>query len=129
MTRMRYRSNRQDMGTLVFILTGPIVWALHLTLVYASQSSLCAFNAGESAAGKSIVVAIILAATVLCIAAAGYSAARPGVVHALIARAALPAEQAGFIVAVMRILAWLSMLAMLYAGMGAVMLPACEQLR
>ena len=70
-----------------------------------------------------------MAATVLCIAATGYSAARPGFVHALIARAPLPAEQAGFIVTVMRILAGLSILAMFYAGLGAVMLPACEQLR
>ncbi len=127
--RMKYRSNRQDMGTLVFILTGPIIWAIHLTLVYGSQSSLCAFNAGESATGRNVVVGIILAVTVLCIAATGYSAARPGFVHALIARASLPAEQAGFIVTVMRILAGLSILAMFYAGLGAVMLPACEQLR
>lgn len=126
---MGYRSNRQDMGTLIFILLGPIVWAIHLTLIYGSQSSLCAFNAGESAAGRNVVVGIILAATVLCIAATGYSAARPGFVHALVARATLPAEQAGFIVAVMRLLAGLSILAMLYAGLGAVMLPACEQLR
>ena len=29
-------------GTLVFILLGPIIWAAHLTLMYAAQSVLCA---------------------------------------------------------------------------------------
>lgn len=129
MTRMEPSSNRQGIGTLIFILTGPIVWAAHLTLVYGSQSSLCAFNAGDGSGGNSTVVAIILFATIASIAAVGFSAVHPGFVHALIARAAPPAEQAEFIVTIMRILAGLSMLAMLYAGLGAIILPACHQLR
>ena len=75
------------------------------------------------------VVVIILFATIAGIAAVGFSAVHPAFVHALIARAAPPAEQAGFIVTIMRILAGLSMLAMLYAGLGAIILPACHQLR
>jgi hypothetical protein len=129
-TRMGPSSNRQGIGTLIFILVGPIVWAAHLTLVYGSQSSLCAFNAGEDGSGgNSAVVAIILFATIAGIGAVGFSAVHPSFVHALIARAAPPAEQAEFIVTIMRILAGLSILAMLYAGLGAIILPACHQLR
>jgi hypothetical protein len=123
-------SNRQGIGTLIFILVGPIVWAAHLTLVYGSQSSLCAFDLGEDGSGGNrAVVGIILFATIAGIAAVGFSAVHPSFVHALITRAAPPAEQAGFIVTIMRILAGLSMLAMLYAGLGAIILPACHPLR
>ncbi|HJT50980.1 MAG TPA: hypothetical protein VJ734_03480 [Nitrosospira sp.] len=123
-------SNRQGIGTLIFILVGPIVWAVHLTLIYGSQSSLCAFNLGEDrSGGNSTVVAIILIATAVFIATVGFSAVRANFVHTLIARTAPSAEQVGFIVTIMRILAGLSILAMLYGGIGAVILPACDQLR
>jgi hypothetical protein len=129
-TRMGPGSNRQGIGTLVFILIGPIVWAMHLTLIYGSQSSLCAFNLGEDRSGGNVaVVAIILVATIVCIGTVGFSAARASFVHALIARADPPTEQVGFIVTIMRVLAGLSILAMFYGGLGAVFLPACDQLR
>lgn len=130
MTHMGYRSNWQGIGTLVFILVGPIVWAAHLTLIYGSHASLCALNMGEDGSGgNGAVAAIILFATIAGIAAVGFSAVRPGFVHALIARIAPSAEQVGFIVKIMRVLAGLSMLAMLYTSLGAVILPACEPLR
>lgn len=130
MTRMGPNSNYQGIGTLIFILLGPIVWAVHLTLIYGSQSTLCALNLGEDrSGGNDTIVAIILAATAACIAVVGFSAVRASFVHALIARADPPAEQVGFIVTTMRVLAGLSILAIFYAGLGAVILPACDQLR
>lgn len=127
---MRYSSHRQGIGTLVFILVGPIIWAVHLTLVYGSQSSLCAFNLVEDrSGGTDAIVYIILAATALFIAAAGFGAVRASFVYTLIAGTDPPLEQIGFIIATMRILAGLSILAMLYVGLSAVILPACDQLR
>jgi hypothetical protein len=129
-THMGSSANRQGIGTLIFILVGPIVWTLHLILIYGSQSSLCAFNLSADKSGENAtVVAIVLVATIVCVAAVGFSAIRVSFVHTLIARADPPAEQMGFIVTIMRILAGLSILAMFYAGLGAVILPACEQLR
>ena len=130
MTRMRSSSNRQGIGTLIFILLGPIVWAVHLTLIYGSQSSLCAFHLGEDrSGGNSGVIAIILLVTIVSIATVGFSAVRASFVHALIAQGTPPAEQAKFIVTIMRVLAGLSILAMFYGGLGAVFLPACDPLR
>ena len=127
---MGITSNRQGIGTLVFILFGPIVWAVHLTLIYSSQSSLCAFNLAEDRAwGNNAIVYIILIATAVFIVVAGFSAVRASFVYALITRTDPPPEQIGFIITVMRILAGLSIVAMLYAGLGAVILPACGQLR
>lgn len=128
--RMGPRSNYQGIGTLIFILLGPIVWAVHLTLIYGSQSTLCAFNPGEDrSGGNDTIVAIILAATIACVAVVGFSAVRASFVHALIARAAPPVEQVGFIMTIMRVLAGLSILAMFYAGLSVFILPACDPLR
>ncbi|SFO36145.1 hypothetical protein [Nitrosospira briensis] len=122
-------SNHQGIGTLIFILVGPIVWTLHLILIYGSQSSICAFNLSADRSEENAVVAIVLVATIVCVAVVGFSAVRVRFVHALIARGDPPADQMGFIVTIMRILAGLSILAMFYAGLGAVILPACDQLR
>jgi hypothetical protein len=122
-------SNRQGIGTLIFILVGPIVWAVHLTLIYGSQSSLCAFNPSEDRGENSVVVAVILLVTAVSIAVVGFSAVRANFIHALIARGIPPTEQVEFIVTIMRVLAGLSILAMFYAGLSAVFLPACHPLR
>ncbi|MDN5751791.1 MAG: hypothetical protein L0H15_00730 [Nitrosospira sp.] len=127
---MTPNSNRQGIGTLLFILTGPIVWAAHLALIYSSQSSLCSFDPGEGGAGgRDAIAAIILAVTAVGVAAVGSSAFRARSAHGLTARADLPAETITFIVTIMRVLAALSILAMLYAGLGVVFLPACDSLR
>jgi hypothetical protein len=122
-------SNRQGIGTLIFILVGPIVWAVHLILVYGSQSSLCAFNLSEDRGENSAVVAIILLVTAMSIAVVGFSAVRANFIHALITRGIPPTEQVEFIVTIMRVLSGLSILAMFYAGLSAVFLPACHPLR
>lgn len=129
MTRMRSSSNRQGIATLIFILIGPIVWAVHLTLIYGSQSSLCAFNLSEDRGENSTVVAIVLLVTAVSITIVGFSALRPNFIHALIARGIPPTEQAKFIVTIMRVLSGLSILAMFYAGLSTVFLPACHPLR
>lgn len=128
MTRMGPSSNRQGIGTLIFILVGPIVWAVHLTLVYGSQSSLCAFNL-EDRGENSAVVAIILLVTTMSIAVVGFSAVRANFIHALITRGIPSTDQVEFIVTIMRVLSGLSILAMFYAGLSAVFLPACHPLR
>jgi hypothetical protein len=130
MMRMGSRSNHQGIGTLIFILVGPLVWTLHLILIYGSQSSLCALNLSADRSGENAaVVAIVLVATIVGVAVVGFSAVRARFVHALIARGDPPEDQIGFIVTIMRVLAGLSILAMFYAGLGAVILPACDQLR
>jgi hypothetical protein len=106
------------------------MWAVHLLLIYGSQSSLCAFNSVEDGSGRdTTIIAIIQFATVVCIATVGFSAVRARQVHASIARADPPPEQTRFIMTMMRVLAALSILAMFYAAMGSVILPVCDQLR
>jgi hypothetical protein len=123
-------STRQMIGTLVFIMLGPILWAVQLTLIYGAQSSLCAFGVGVGSDGGNMLAAgIVIAASAMCMVLAGVALARPDASYGLITSAGVPSEQRGFLVGVMRLLAGLSLLAMLYAGLGAVLLPACAQLR
>lgn len=123
-------SNRQMIGTLIFIMIGPILWAAQLTLIYGSQSSLCAFGIGVGAdGGNALAAGIVVAATVLCMALGAVAMARPETSYGLITGAHVPDEQWGFLIRVMRVLAGLSLLAMFYAALGAVLLPACAQLR
>ncbi|GLQ55343.1 hypothetical protein [Devosia nitrariae] len=123
-------SNRQMIGTLIFILIGPILWALQLTLIYGAQSSLCAFEVGIGANGGNVLAAgTVIGASVLCMALAVAAFVMPGASYRLITGASSPDDQWPFLTSVMRILAGLSLLAMLYAALGAVLLPACAQLR
>lgn len=123
-------SNRQMIGTLIFILIGPILWAVQLTLIYGAQSSLCAFGVGVGANGSNALAAgTVIATTVVCMGLAALALIRPDGSYELITGTHPPGEQRRFLVGVLRALGGLSLLAMLYAGLGAALLPACAQLR
>lgn len=118
-------SVRQMMGTFLFLLTGPILWAAQFTAIYGAQSSLCAFAAlpqhvtGGVVLGISLLVIIVSIITLLW----------PGAVFRLLTGTTPPEDQAHFLLAVMRLLGALSTLAMLYFGLAAAILPACADLR
>lgn len=120
---------RRTIGTLVFLLIGPLAWAAHFTVIYGAQSSLCAFDAGETAAGTNPLAGlIILVATLAGIGGVALAAWRPFPVLSWLAPGEAPHDRA-FLAFVMRALAALSGLAMLYAGIASIVLPACAQLR
>lgn len=108
----------------VFIIYGPICWALQLTLIYGGQSVLCAFGADSR-----LITATVLAMSVLTMAFAGVGFIWPASVFKFLAGAKAPGEQRAFLRVVMRLLTGLALLAMFYAGLGAVLLPACAALR
>ena len=118
-------SSRQMIGTFVFLLVGPIAWALNLTLIYGAQSSLCAFGALSPTAIR-ILVGIICLALAGCVLGA---MARPAVVFQRITGASAPEDQWPFIRGTMRLLAGLSVLAMLYFALASLFVPGCDVLR
>jgi len=118
------------MGTLVFLCIGPLLWAAQLMLIYGPQSSLCAYGIGTDAGGGNpLVVGIIVIVSALCIGLTAAALLRPEAAYALVTGARPSGETWPFLTWVMRALAALSLLAMLYAALGAVLLPACAQLR
>ena len=118
-------SSRQMIGTLVFLIFGPICWALQLTTVYGMQSALCAFQA----VSMTTVTVLVVALTIVIAGLAGAGMVRPGLVYRVFTGVQPNSEQWPFLVFVMRSLTALSILAMAYAGTGALMLAACGALR
>lgn len=118
-------SARRMVAAFVFIIYGPLCWALQLTAAYGGQSALCAFGTVSQPVISAYVIAVSIVTAVL--AAAGMI--WPGGLYRLMAGEPPAPDQRGFLFWVMRTLAALSLLAMLYAALGAVMLQACGGLR
>ena len=117
-------SSRRMMAAFVFIIYGPICWALQLALIYGSQSALCAFGADW---GPVTTAVLVLSLATIALASAG--SVWPATVYRLLAGIEAPAGQWPFMRFVMRLLTGLALLAMLYAALGALLLPACAVLR
>jgi len=113
---------------IAFYLFGPLVWAAHLTFVYGPQSAICAFGKGAPSADMAVqwllggVTAGSLALIALAIAFPFALA-----VALRFHRVADPEDR--FAVRVMRLLAWLSLAGVLWAGATGFILDPCAQLR
>jgi hypothetical protein len=118
-------SNRQMIGTLVFLLSGPMIWAADLAMIYGAQSSLCAFGVLDQEG----VGVLVVASTAVLIVLDGALILRPRPFFRLLTSAPPPEAQWGFLRGAMRLLAVLSVLAMIYFCAAALLLPACAQLR
>ncbi len=118
-------SVRQMMGTFLFLLTGPILWAAQLTAIYGAQSSLCAF----AALPQHVIGGIVLGISVLVIIASALTLLWPGAVFRLLTGTTAPEDQSRFLFAVMRLLGALSTLAMVYFALAVAILPGCADLR
>lgn len=109
-------------GTFVFVLLGPIVWALHLAVVYGMQIS-CAAAASRPSIGETLALAV-LGATAAALAFLAVAAWRS---HA--AARMLRVRASRFLERVMRLLILLSVVGIAWVGTAALVLPACLQLR
>ena len=118
-------SSRRMVATLVFLIFGPICWALQLTAMYGGQSALCAFGGVD----QPLVSGWVLAVSVLAGLACGAGIVWTKQTYALFTGGSAAGEQWSFLAFVMRALSALSLLAIAYAAIGAIMLPACGGLR
>lgn len=118
-------SARQMIGSILFLIAGPILWAINLTVIYGAQSSLCAFRALP----ENVIAAIVVVTTLALMATAGAFIVWPQIVFRLLVGAAPPTDQWPFLNGTMRILAALSALAMLYFATASLTMPACAALR
>lgn len=56
-------------GTLFYILLGPIVWAIHLTVVYLGHTLLCALGVSSGALAPGVATLSVLIVTVVALIA------------------------------------------------------------
>jgi hypothetical protein len=114
-------------GTILFILFGPIVWALHFGLSYAGHAGLCA--AGDRLPLGPSALPLLLG-TVTAIAAALIAA---GLIAPRLLRTPLGApregETAAFVTTLMRLLAGLSLFGVAFMALTMLLLPLCAPLR
>ena len=118
-------STRQMIGTLLFLLTGPLIWAGHLTVLYGAQSSLCAFDAVDERTVTFLGLGLSALFVIIDLAAIVWS--RP--LMNLLSGDEAPHQLTSFLVKLMRGLAALSAVAMTYFALAVLVLPACQQLR
>ena len=118
-------------AALLWLLTGPLVWSAHLLLVYGPQAALCAFRlTGIAGIDPLLVRGLVLAVTVLAALALVLALRWPArAARTLRAGSFLEGDNGAFLIAVMRLLAVLSLAGVLWAGAVALPLPACPQLR
>jgi hypothetical protein len=119
------KSSRQMIGTLVFILIGPILWALHLTVTYGAQSSLCAFDA----ASETFITGMIIGSAAVFIGLIVLAMLQERSCFALLTGTSPSKEQWPFLKTLMKLLGALSILGMVYFSLASLILPACAQLR
>ena len=120
-------SRRSTIGTMIYLLLGPIAWGVHMTLAYAVQSTACAL-AGDAPPETAIRV-FIVAITLIAVGVVAWGAAQPDRLATRLGTGAWPEDTARFQRQVMTLLALLSIFGLIAAGVGAVMLPVCAQLR
>ena len=114
-------------GTILFILFGPIVWAIHLGVSYAAHAALCA--AGDRLPlGPDALPWILGPATILALLLIGAAMLSPNLVRAP-TRAGREGEDVRFATAVMRTLGLLSLLGVGYFGLAMLFVPLCLPLR
>lgn len=106
-------------GTLAFMLLGPILWALHLTAIYGSQSLLCA----RGMAGP--VPDLIFAATAVTLGLMAVCLLAPERLRAAMRASGWPPEQQYFHERVAMLLHILSAFGVAAAGAGAFLVGPC----
>jgi hypothetical protein len=119
----RVSKRRSAAMTLLYIVFGPLVWALHLLAIYGPQALLCARGVPG---GVPIVVAIATLLSILPLAFALYA---PGALARGMAASGWPETQQRFIERLMLTLSVLALFAVAAAGATVLVLPACSALR
>jgi hypothetical protein len=111
---------------LLFMLWGPILWAMHLLLTYGPQSALCA--AGEGGLAQ-LIPALVLGATAVFAVLLVTGFAWPKAVASLLRLDPLSHAQWPFMDSVSRNLVALSFAGVVFNGMAALLIDPCAQLR
>lgn len=117
------------LGTILFLLFGPLIWAVHLFTVYAGHASLCEAGDRLPLLDADALPWLLGGATAAALLILALGSVRPAIVRRLL-RATSPAhDEMAFTTSVMRMLAALSALGVVFAGVAILLVPLCAQLR
>jgi hypothetical protein len=113
-------------GMLIYLALGPIIWALHLTLVYGAHTLLCARGIASGAQGPWVATAIVVVATVVALGLLVVATRR---LWKNPRRRGPAAGALSFYDAVMLLLLLLSAVAVIWAGATSLIVSPCAALR
>jgi hypothetical protein len=116
-------------GTIVYVLLGPIVWAIHFGAIYFFQSLMCAREIAFDTVGNLDGQLMIVAATVAALAIVAAFVLAPERVAVAVKAASAGSDQRAFQTRLMRLLALLSAVGIAFAGWAAILIPSCPALR
>lgn len=108
---------------MIYLLYGPLLWALHLFAIYGPQSLFCT-RGMAGAVGPTVTAATLVAGLLLLVAIVS-----PRPVARLLRADRWEESQQGFLDRVMRLLSALSLFGVLAGGATILLLPACGGLR
>lgn len=114
-------------GTLVFMLFGPLVWGAQMTLAYATHAALCA--AGDRLPlGAGALPVVLGGVSVVALVVLGMALAWPAPLRRWL-RAPGDTEEGQFAQAVMRLLGLLALFGSVFLGITMLLVPLCMQVR
>ncbi|MGE0701058.1 MAG: hypothetical protein AB7O57_18325 [Hyphomicrobiaceae bacterium] len=111
-------------GTLAFMLVGPLIWAAHFTFAYGYQSVACAIGDRYPVLQDNIVLPLVLA-TLLAAALLVFSLVLHPALETLARAASWQPPQIAFQRRVMLSLAVLSLFGVVAGGTAVLVLPPC----
>jgi hypothetical protein len=122
MTTPRPEFSEKFIGIALLSLAGPLIWVLHFAVVYGVQHIACVtlLNRADFWIETSIVVVTVVALMVLLLLII-----KPDVLQRLDKNQIREERIMVFLSGIMRVLAFLSFLGVLWSGMSLFFLPAC----
>lgn len=122
MTTPRPEFSEKFIGIALLSLAGPLIWVLHFAVVYGVQHIACVTlkNRADFWIETSIVVVTVVALLVLLLLII-----KPDVLQRLDRNQIREERIIVFLSGIMRVLAFLSFLGVLWSGMSLFFLPAC----
>lgn len=119
-----------SVGTITYILIGPLAWALHLTVIYGSQSTLCTFVPPQPVIfDLGLVEIIVTIASVVTALAPALLLWRSAATKRVLNAPGAESPDASFHDALARLLGLLSIIGIVWAGLIVALLPPCAALR
>lgn len=123
-------AGRSTAGTLSYLLLGPLVWAVHFTVLYVTQSTLCSLGqATDSVSGMNIVTVIVTLATGVAFGLLAVAMLKADLVSKHFNAGGWPRSQRTFHTRVMVLMAVLAAFAIAAAALAAIFIETCSQLR
>ncbi len=113
-------------GAVLFMLTGPILWAAHFMMVYSGQATICAWRSnGFLLLPQDYATALVITATFVVGASLVYAAWRPAEIARILRFDADDSGSQKFVTSIMQLLLYLSLFGVTSSGIAALIVDSC----